>query len=70
MRKAGYYRNPTIGKNKIVFVADDDLWAVPLAGEGLNASHQALEKSMTLFSHQMDNGLPLQGLMRGTQKFI
>lgn len=32
MQKAGYYRNPTLWKNKIVFVADDDLWMVPLEG--------------------------------------
>lgn len=32
MKKEGYYRNPTIWKNKIVFVADDDLWGVSLDG--------------------------------------
>ena len=28
----GYYRHPTIWKNDIVFVSEDDLWAVPLTG--------------------------------------
>lgn len=28
----GYYRNPTIWKDKLVFVADDDLWMVSLEG--------------------------------------
>ncbi len=32
MKQEGYYRNPTLGKDKVVFVADDDLWQVPLAG--------------------------------------
>lgn len=32
MEEAGYYRNPTLWKNKVVFVADDDLWQVPLEG--------------------------------------
>ena len=32
MIKNGYYRNPTLGKDKLVFVADDDLWEVPLSG--------------------------------------
>ena len=27
---SGYYRFPTINNSKIVFVADDDLWAVQL----------------------------------------
>lgn len=32
MKQEGYYRNPTVWKDKLVFVADDDLWHVPLAG--------------------------------------
>lgn len=32
MRKEGYYRNPTVWKDRLVFVADDDLWQVSLAG--------------------------------------
>jgi tricorn protease len=32
MTKEGYYRNPTLYKDTVVFVADDDLWAVPLKG--------------------------------------
>lgn len=32
MKKAGYYRSPTLWDNKVVFVADDDLWQVSLEG--------------------------------------
>ena len=32
MRKEGYYRNPILWGQKIVFVADDDLWVVPVEG--------------------------------------
>ncbi|MBA3813767.1 MAG: PDZ domain-containing protein [Alphaproteobacteria bacterium] len=32
MTNSGYYRNPTLWKNKLVFVADDDLWMVSLEG--------------------------------------
>ncbi|MBS0272239.1 MAG: PDZ domain-containing protein [Proteobacteria bacterium] len=32
MKREGYYRNPTLWKDKIVFVADDDLWQVSLSG--------------------------------------
>jgi tricorn protease len=32
MIRKGYYRNPTLQKDKLVFVADDDLWEVPLSG--------------------------------------
>jgi len=32
MNRQGYYRYPTIWKDKLVFVADDDLWEVPLSG--------------------------------------
>lgn len=32
MKVEGYYRNPTVGKKRIVFSADDDLWYVPLKG--------------------------------------
>lgn len=32
MKREGYYRNPTVWKDKIAFVADDDLWLAPLAG--------------------------------------
>lgn len=32
MTKEGYYRNPTLYKDTLVFVADDDLWIVPLKG--------------------------------------
>ncbi len=32
MEKEGYYRSPTLWKNKLVFTADDDLWEVPLTG--------------------------------------
>ncbi|OJW52600.1 MAG: hypothetical protein BGO67_06620 [Alphaproteobacteria bacterium 41-28] len=32
MIRKGYYRNPTLRKDKLVFVADDDLWEVPLSG--------------------------------------
>jgi tricorn protease len=29
---AGYYRFPTVNKDTIVFVSEDDLWSVPLGG--------------------------------------
>src|SRR5262245_1342828 len=29
---AGYYRFPTINKDTIVFVSEDDLWSIPLRG--------------------------------------
>lgn len=32
MHNQGYYRAPTLWQNTIVFVADDDLWRVPLEG--------------------------------------
>ncbi|MBY0501502.1 MAG: PDZ domain-containing protein [Alphaproteobacteria bacterium] len=32
MEKEGYYRNPTLGNDRLVFVADDDLWSVSLFG--------------------------------------
>lgn len=32
MIRKGYYRNPTLWKDKLIFVADDDLWEVPLSG--------------------------------------
>ncbi|HUX79879.1 MAG TPA: peptidase, partial [Alphaproteobacteria bacterium] len=32
MIRNGYYRNPTLHEGRLVFVADDDLWEVPLAG--------------------------------------
>src|SRR5436190_18909129 len=32
MDKAGYYRNPTLWENTLVFVADDDLWSVSIEG--------------------------------------
>lgn len=32
MKNPGYYRNPTLWGEKVVFVADDDLWQVPLGG--------------------------------------
>ena len=32
MTKEGYYRYPTLFKDKVVFVADDDLWSVSLNG--------------------------------------
>lgn len=32
MTKEGYYRYPTLFKDKVVFVADDDLWSVLLSG--------------------------------------
>ena len=41
MKREGYYRNPTVGKGRIVFCADDDLWQVSLSGgkaERLTAS--------------------------------
>ncbi|HEY9698228.1 MAG TPA: S41 family peptidase [Trichocoleus sp.] len=31
-RQAGYYRYPTIGGDRAIFVCEDDLWAVPIAG--------------------------------------
>src|SRR3990167_3670394 len=33
MKKEGYYRNPTLWNNKIIFVADDDLWQISLEGD-------------------------------------
>jgi tricorn protease len=36
MAKEGYYRNPTIWKDRVVFVADDDLWEVSLLGGKAN----------------------------------
>jgi tricorn protease len=32
MKQEGYYRIPALKKDTIVFVADDDLWTVPLSG--------------------------------------
>src|SRR5580700_3333187 len=32
MASSGYYRHPTIHSNTVVFVSEDDLWAVPLEG--------------------------------------
>ncbi len=32
MKQDGYYRSPTLWKDKLVFTADDDLWAVPVSG--------------------------------------
>ena len=32
MSNAGYYRYPTINRDTIVFVCEDDLWTVPAAG--------------------------------------
>src|SRR5512147_181187 len=32
MKPNGYYRYPTIHKNNVVFVCEDDLWAVPAKG--------------------------------------
>ncbi len=32
MTTDGYYRHPTIHKNNVVFVCEDDLWAVPARG--------------------------------------
>jgi tricorn protease len=32
MQNAGYYRDPTIHQNTIVFVCEDDLWTVPATG--------------------------------------
>ena len=32
MRNAGYFRAPTVDGGTVVFVAEDDLWTVPLAG--------------------------------------
>ena len=32
MKQEGYYRTPTLKKDTIVFVADNDLWTVPLSG--------------------------------------
>lgn len=32
MKREGYYRNPTLWKGKVVFVADDDLWQLPFSG--------------------------------------
>jgi tricorn protease-like protein len=29
---SGYYRYPTLYKNTVVFVSEDDLWSVPVAG--------------------------------------
>jgi len=32
MKTSGYYRFPTIFKDKVVFVSEDDLWQVPAEG--------------------------------------
>lgn len=32
MKTEGYYRNPTVWQDRVIFVADDDLWSVPLKG--------------------------------------
>ncbi len=32
MKRDGYFRNPTVWKDKLVFIADDDLWEVQLSG--------------------------------------
>ncbi|MDY6940770.1 MAG: PDZ domain-containing protein [Cyanobacteriota bacterium] len=31
-QQLGYYREPTIGGNQVVFVCEDDLWSVPVEG--------------------------------------
>jgi tricorn protease len=36
MKREGYFRTPTVWKDRIVFVADDDLWSVPLKGGKAN----------------------------------
>ena len=35
---AGYFRYPTIAGDTIVFVSEDDLWAVPAEGGGPRGS--------------------------------
>ncbi|MFN2614023.1 MAG: S41 family peptidase [Actinomycetota bacterium] len=32
MRNAGYFRTPTVNGDVVIFVSEDDLWSVPLAG--------------------------------------
>jgi len=32
MKREGYYRNPALEKDRLIFVADDDLWEVSLSG--------------------------------------
>ncbi len=32
MTKSGYYGNPTLHDDTVVFVCEDDLWTVPAAG--------------------------------------
>src|ERR1700731_2380431 len=32
MTNSGYYRHPTIHGDTVVFVSEDDLWAVPVGG--------------------------------------
>ncbi len=47
MTEAGYYRFPTIHQDTVVFVCEDDLWAVPVRGGSLDTHAELAEELQT-----------------------
>lgn len=55
----GYYRQPAVAKNQIIFVSETDLWSVPLTGG----------RAIRLTAHQVDASWPLVTPDGGTVVF-